>query len=144
VTIAHRLVNLLICDRSLWLSATTATDMALAAGLVWRLRSIETSFRSTQTCVLPLSGFYPYLLAVGRLLSKLSSSALQSGFVTSAIALIVLCTFLVNNESNSMHHPLITITSHLTIMFAVPVAVNFFLGKSLLLRLSVYPITNCT
>jgi hypothetical protein len=43
-----------------------------------------------------------------------------------------------------MHHPLITITSHLTIMFAVPVAVNFFLGKSLLLRLSVYPITNCT
>jgi hypothetical protein len=43
-----------------------------------------------------------------RLLSKLSSSALQSGLVTSCVALVVLCSFLQNNESNSTRHALPT------------------------------------
>ncbi|KAK0203558.1 hypothetical protein DFS33DRAFT_1383804 [Desarmillaria ectypa] len=68
---------------TLWLTSTAVTDIAIAAVLIWQLYNMKTSFKSTEG-----------------LIQRLMRSAMQTGSTTSVVAVLVLITYLVNNESN--------------------------------------------
>ncbi|PBK68945.1 hypothetical protein ARMSODRAFT_200918 [Armillaria solidipes] len=68
---------------TLWLTSTAVTDIAIATVLIWQLYNMKTSFKATEG-----------------LIQRLMRSAMQTGSTTSIVAVLVLITYLVNNESN--------------------------------------------
>ncbi|KAL0575047.1 hypothetical protein V5O48_006920 [Marasmius crinis-equi] len=67
----------------LWMSTTTATDVAITIVLILRLYGMKTSFKQTET-----------------LIYRLIRTSMQTGTTTCVVAIITLITYLVNNASN--------------------------------------------
>ncbi|KAH8829472.1 hypothetical protein DL96DRAFT_1554996 [Flagelloscypha sp. PMI_526] len=74
---------LLVPPVTLWLAASTVTDVAIALSLVWTLRAYRTSFKETQS-----------------LIKRLTYSAIQTGTFTSLLAIIVLVSYLLDKDTN--------------------------------------------
>ncbi|KAJ7579648.1 hypothetical protein C8J56DRAFT_280397 [Mycena floridula] len=68
---------------TVWISTCAAADVLVAAALIYQLRRMKSSIRSTQS-----------------LLSKLMTDAIKTGASGSIVAVTVLITFLQNRESN--------------------------------------------
>ncbi|KAJ7051667.1 hypothetical protein C8F01DRAFT_639956 [Mycena amicta] len=67
----------------IWLVCEAAADVGVAAALIWKLRTMRTSFEKTNTLI--------HRLVVG---------AIQTGAVTSLLAILVVITFVHNPTSN--------------------------------------------
>ncbi|KAK7042702.1 hypothetical protein R3P38DRAFT_3260664 [Favolaschia claudopus] len=67
----------------IWLVGATAADVALAIALVFQLRKMQSAFTATQS-----------------ILHRLIRSAIQTGTITSVMAVITMVLFLADNESN--------------------------------------------
>ncbi|KAI0668861.1 hypothetical protein C8Q78DRAFT_1070939 [Trametes maxima] len=68
---------------TIWLVASAAADVLIAASLVWTLRRIKSSFDGTQS-----------------LIRRLMYSAVQTGSATSLLAIICLIFYRINTEAN--------------------------------------------
>ncbi|KAH9855621.1 hypothetical protein C2E23DRAFT_882996 [Lenzites betulinus] len=68
---------------TIWLVASAAADICIAAALVWTLRGIKSSFSGTKSLV-----------------RRLTFSAIQTGCATSLLAVICLIFYRINTESN--------------------------------------------
>ncbi|KAF8918438.1 hypothetical protein CPB85DRAFT_1430610 [Mucidula mucida] len=67
----------------IWLVASAVADIAIAVSLVFKLQSTPTTFKETKT-----------------LIHRLTFAAVQTGSVTSALAILCLILYLINTESN--------------------------------------------
>ncbi|KAJ7051076.1 hypothetical protein C8F01DRAFT_1091863 [Mycena amicta] len=67
----------------IWLVCEAAADVGVAAALIWKLRTMRTSFEKTNT-----------------LIHRLVLGAIQTGAVTSLLAILVVITFVHNPTSN--------------------------------------------
>ncbi|KAJ6476616.1 hypothetical protein DFH09DRAFT_1379514 [Mycena vulgaris] len=75
--------NHVVAPVTIWLVASASADIALAVTLVWQLRQMQSSFKSTRSII-----------------SRLIRSSVQTGTITSIFATIVLITYLTDKESN--------------------------------------------
>ncbi|KAI0634954.1 hypothetical protein C8Q77DRAFT_664397 [Trametes polyzona] len=68
---------------TIWLVASAAADVCIAAALVWTLRGIKSSFDGTKS-----------------LIRRLTYTAIQTGSATSVLAIVCLIFYRINTESN--------------------------------------------
>ncbi|KAJ7828641.1 hypothetical protein B0H13DRAFT_2289941 [Mycena leptocephala] len=66
-----------------WLISTATADIAIAGALIWKLRSMKTGFKGTQS-----------------LIRRLTIQAVQTGATTSVVSIVTLVSYMVKNESN--------------------------------------------
>jgi hypothetical protein len=85
-----------------WFSTSAAADIAIALALLWQLSRIQSSFEATQRCTLISYFYWPCAWTLFSLIHKLMVSTIQTGAVTSIVAIIILITFLTDKESNGI------------------------------------------
>ncbi|KAJ7840678.1 hypothetical protein B0H14DRAFT_3869402 [Mycena olivaceomarginata] len=66
-----------------WLISTAMADISIAAALIWKLRTLKTGFKGTQS-----------------LINRLIIQTVQTGSTTSVVSIVTLVSYIIKNDSN--------------------------------------------
>ncbi|KAJ6589697.1 hypothetical protein B0H19DRAFT_1058682 [Mycena capillaripes] len=67
----------------IWLISTAMADISIAAALIWKLRTLKTGFKGTQS-----------------LINRLVIQTIQTGSTTSVVSIVTLVSYIIKNDSN--------------------------------------------
>ncbi|KAF8189542.1 hypothetical protein K438DRAFT_1971660 [Mycena galopus ATCC 62051] len=67
----------------IWLVSAAIADISIAAALIWKLRTLKTGFKSTQSMI-----------------NRLIIQTVQTGTTTSLVSIATFVSYIINNESN--------------------------------------------